>query len=139
MFNFQEMFPNYDVSENGTVFKNGIEMIPFKSNKYLQVVLFDKNGKKRVCGVHTVVAMKYLDYSEGCIVHHIDENTHNNSVNNLCVITKSEHSKLHYKTNKNFRQSVHGGWNRGLKMSEEFCRKASEAAKKRHKQKIMAV
>ena len=30
------------------------------------------------------------------IVHHIDEDKHNNCVQNLCLLTRSEHVKLHH-------------------------------------------
>ena len=51
MYNFAEKYPNYDVDENGIVYKNGEKIKPFKSNKYLQVLLFDLNHKRKVCGV----------------------------------------------------------------------------------------
>ena len=41
MFDFDKMFPDYDVTRDGKVFKNGVEIIPFKSNAYLQVLLYD--------------------------------------------------------------------------------------------------
>ena len=40
LMDFKAEFPNYDVDENGTVYKNGNPIKPFKSNKYLQVLLF---------------------------------------------------------------------------------------------------
>lgn len=135
MYNFKEKFPEYDVDENGTVYKNGKEIIPFKSNDYLQVLLFDVDHKRCVLGVHTVVAMKYLeDYTDGCIVHHKDENKHNNNVNNLEVFkTKAEHIRLHNKNNRTLANytKIYGPHNKGKKMSEDFCRHCSESAKKR--------
>lgn len=134
MYNFQEMFPNYDVDELGRVYKNGVEIKPFKSNKYLQVLLFDTNHKRHIFGVHTVVAMKYLqDYTRGCIVHHIDENTHNNALNNLHILSRCEHSSLHSKGNMRLANYVkeHGPVNKGRKMSKDFCQKCSARAKLR--------
>ena len=32
---------------------------------------------------------------EGRIVHHIDHNHMNNSIDNLCVVTKAEHTRIH--------------------------------------------
>lgn len=129
----QEYFPRYDCDEFGNVFKDGKPAKVFKSNKYLQVLLFDTNNNRRVCGVHTVVAMKYLDYFDGCIVHHKDNNQHNNSVSNLVVMSRTEHASLHGYLNIGFKTMNLGkpAWNRGLKMSEEFCKHCSEGAKRR--------
>lgn len=91
----QEHFPEYDCDEYGNVTKNGEPAKIFKSNKYFQVLLFDKNHKRKVCGVHTVMAMKYLNYFEGCIVHHLDGNTTNNLLSNLEVQSRSQHSHYH--------------------------------------------
>lgn len=131
--NFKEMFPNYDVDKQGNVYKQGILVKPFKSNKYLQVVLVDKEQNKKVLGVHTVVAMKYLNYFKGCVVHHINGNTHDNTLENLEVISRSEHSKLHGKNNEKFKtlNLNKPAWNKGLKMSKEFCEHCSISAKKR--------
>lgn len=139
MFNFKEIFPNYDVDKQGNVYKQGILVKPFKSNKYFQVVLFDKEHNKKVLGVHTIVAMKYLNYFKGCVVHHINGNTHDNSLENLEVISRSEHSKLHGKDNERFKTMNLNkpAWNRGIKMSESFCQHCSISAKKRWKNKAI--
>lgn len=136
MVSFSERFPDYDVTEKGIVYKNGTEMKPFKSNKYLQVSLYDVNHKKYVCGVHTVVAMKYLeDYEDGCVVHHKDGDHHNNNVNNLQVLSRSEHSRMHCTESDRKRIAdyikSHGPSNKGKKMSAEFCKKCSDSAKLR--------
>lgn len=129
MYNFNGIYPDYDVAKDGTVYKNGKEIKPFKSNKYMQVLLFDVEHKRKICGVHTIVAMKYLDYYDGCIVHHIDGNTHNNCVDNLEVYSRVEHSAFHSKGNHHNKGQV--PWNKRIKMSEEFCKKCSESAKNR--------
>lgn len=128
-----EHYPDYDCDESGTIYKKGTPITPFKSNKYLQVCLFDTNHKKHIVGVHTVVAMRYLNYFEGCVVHHLDENTGNNQVSNLVVMTRREHASFHAKQNLTFNLFNKGkvAWNKGLKMSEEFCKHCSESAKKR--------
>ena len=135
---FKTLFPNYDVTEDGRIFKNGIYMKPFKSNKYDQVLLFDADHKRHIMGVHSVVAMKYLpNYYKGCIVHHKDENTHNNSVRNLEILSRAEHARHHVIESEYFRYSRKGvePWNKGLKMSEEFCRKCRESANKNKRQR----
>lgn len=138
MYNFNELFPDYDVTEDGKVYKNGNEVKPFKSNKYLQVLLFDLNHKRKVCGIHTVVAMKYLDYYDGCVVHHKDGNQQNNNLDNLEIYSRSKHASLHNKDNLNLKLYQKGvvPWNKGMKMSEEFCRKCSESAKNRKGRKF---
>ena len=130
----EENYPCYDCDENGNIYKNGTLVKPFKSNKYYQVCLFDGDNKKRVVGVHTVVAMKYLDFFEGCVVHHIDENTHNNNVKNLVVMSRSNHCREHGLKNEYFKNLNKGkaSWNKGMKMSDEFRRHCSEAAIIRH-------
>ena len=47
---------------------------------------------------HHVVLAKHLGLDripEGFVVHHIDNNKSNNDVNNLCLMTRQSHSKLH--------------------------------------------
>lgn len=133
MFNFNEMYPAYDVDEQGNVYKQGHIIKPFKSNKYLQVVLFDKDNNKRVYGVHTIVAMKYLDYFPGCVIHHKNNDTHDNRLINLTVLSRSEHSRLHGMNNARFKELNKNktAWNKGLKMPKEFCKHCSISAKKR--------
>lgn len=130
----EENYPNYDCDEFGNVFKNGELISPFVSNNYLQVCLFDADHIKHTVGVHTVIAMKYLDYYPGCIVHHIDENRSNNNLNNLQVMSLSEHSRQHGLNNAEYLREINIGKipvNKGKKMSEEFCRHCSESAKRR--------
>lgn len=131
---FKAEFPNYDVDENGSVYKNGNPIKPFKSNKYLQVLLFDKSHQRHVVGVHKVVAMKFADdYFDGCVVHHKDGNTLNNCITNLEVMTRSEHCRKHGKENTHIANLNKGkaAWNKGMKMSEEFAKHCQESAIKR--------
>ena len=131
---FATVFPNYDVDENGVVYKDGKIITPFKSNNYLQVLLFDCQHHRHIFGVHTVVAMKYMpDFEKGCVVHHIDGNPHNNILSNLRIYSRSEHSKLHNLGNTTLAKYIKkfGPSNKGKKMSEQFCEKCSESAKKR--------
>lgn len=37
------------------------------------------------------------------VVHHVDENKHNNKIENLLVLSKSEHTSLHHKTGRTFK------------------------------------
>ena len=60
--------------------------------------------------VHT-----HLGYKKDYDIHHLDENTMNNSLSNLVYLTKSEHSKIHNKI--------------GKKLSVETRRKMSDSKK----------
>lgn len=131
---FCDQFPDYTITPDGRVFKGERELKPFHSNKYLQVLLFDSQHKRHIFGVHTLVAWVYIpEFYTGCIVHHKDKDCHNNSVENLEVLSQSEHARRHGKEycaladyNKKY-----GPPNKGKKMSDAFCRKCSESAKKR--------
>jgi hypothetical protein len=130
-------FPRYSVSATGEIwdYDKRRPVKTFKSNEYLQCVLFDKEGKKHVFGVHTVVAMFHcLDYFPGCVVHHVDEDKHNNAASNLCCMTRSKHSAMHYKYSEARFTKVksEGPWNKGKKMSEEFREHCRLAALRRH-------
>ena len=136
--NFLIDYPDYDVDKEGNVYKNGNIIKPFKSNKYLQVLIFDKNHNRRVCGVHTLVATKYIDnYYEGCVVHHKNHNTHDNRVQNLEILSRSLHSRLHGKNNTSLSNyiKINGPWNKGKRMSEEAKKHLSEKRKEMFKNK----
>lgn len=128
----QKNYPRFDCDKEGNVYKDGKPLKPFKSNKHLQVLLFDTNNKRRVAGVHTVVAMKYLPFFEGCVVHHRDENPHNNCLDNLEVYTRQDHTRLHGdQCRKNIiYANKKGAWNKGKKMDEEFSRRCREGIKR---------
>lgn len=134
MNDFYGMFPNYIVEPCGNVFKNGIKLTPFKSNDYLQVLLYDKEHKRHIFGVHTLVAMVHLDnFFNGCVVHHIDGDKKNNDVKNLKIYSRNEHSREHNKNNTTLVDYVknNGPANKGKKMPVDFCKKCSDSAKKR--------
>jgi hypothetical protein len=58
-------------------------------------------GKKYV-REHTLAVKKVLkDFPKGYVVHHIDFNKENNSLDNLCLMTRSEHMKLHQEKLRN--------------------------------------
>lgn len=119
---FMHKYPNYMVTSDGVVYKDGNEMKPFKSNKYLQVVLYDVEHNRHVFGLHTLVAMIYLsDFYSGCVVHHKDGNTHNNNVENLEIMSRSEHSRKHGKEYCAFAEynKKYGSWNKGIPLTME--------------------
>lgn len=126
----------YIVYENGKIFdkKTNETVKQFKSNKYMQCLLFDDDGKRHVLGVHSVVARFHCpDWFEGCVVHHMDENTHNNDVSNLQCLSRSEHCRHHADPSKMVKHvKEHGAWNKGKPWSDESKKKMSESAKRRY-------
>lgn len=127
-------YSSVDCDKEGNVYRNGLLLKPFHSNRYLQVIIFDDCGKKKTCGVHTIVAMKYLDYFDGCVVHHKDHNRQNNRVENLEVYDRKSHCRFHCQESDKFTKSRKGKipWNKGMKMSDEFrehCRQSALSRK----------
>ena len=93
-------FPNYLVSNLGRVcsIRNGIR--EFKKlrpcsgrEEYLNVTLWDKGIKKKIC-IHNLVAKIFIgEVPEGYIVDHIDNNPSHNYVTNLQIITLKENTQ----------------------------------------------
>ena len=129
----EQHFKAYDCDTEGNVFKNGKPISQCNSNGYKQVTMRDENFKRRILGVHVVVAMKYLDYYDGCIVHHKDEDKSNNNLDNLEVLNSPYHKSYHAKRNTKFSQSAKDKepWNKGMKMSDEFRQHCRDSALKR--------
>ena len=131
-------FENVDCDVYGNVYKNGILANQYNSNKYKQVTLKDKAGKSKIYGVHCVVAMKYLDYFDGCVVHHKDGDRSNNCLENLEVLSRKAHLQYHCMQNEKFIRANKGkhAWNYGKKMSKDFCEKCRISAKNRKDRKF---
>lgn len=133
------LLSRYEATDDGHIFdkERNCFVKEFKSNKYLQCQVYDDEGVPHVFGVHQVVArLRCPDWFEGCIVHHSDEDGHNNSPNNLECHSRSKHSRNHiYQSGNQNRLSTyvkkHGPANKGKKMSDEFRNHCSESAKKR--------
>lgn len=74
-----------------------------KNGEYILVVAPDwYRGKKyrgRYCYEHHLVWEKHtgLPVPDGCIVHHKDENKHNNNINNLQLMEQKTHVAMHAK------------------------------------------
>ena len=47
---------------------------------------------RKIIEEHTRIVVKYPK-----VVHHIDKNRENNDINNLVIMTLSEHTKMHFK------------------------------------------
>ena len=128
-------YPDLDCDEFGNIYKNNKLLKQFNSNGYKQIYYKDKNNKRNIFGVHDIVAMKFLNYFENCIVHHEDERKDHNVLWNLSVKSRNDHCRLHAKENKKFCQSQKNKipWNKGLKMDEEFRQKCKDGIKKKHR------
>lgn len=128
-------FPDYAADIYGNVYKiyNMEKISPFNSCGYYQVCLYDLSHKKYTKGVHQVIAMTFMDeYYDGCSVHHKDSDRHNNCLDNLEVLSQSDHARLHVDPNR-LKDYVltNGPANKGKKMSKEFCEHCRESAIKR--------
>ena len=129
--------PNYSADEFGNVYnENGIRIKQFNSNGYKQVLLFDNDHNRIIKGVHQIVAEAHNpDFYDGCIVHHKDENKQNNNVENLEVMSKSDHCKLHADPSNVIKYiKQNGPTNKGQKMSKNFRESCRRAAIKRYKE-----
>lgn len=110
-----EGFQDYYVSSAGNVWreKNNEFYLRLKPNSQYQVVLC-ANGQMKQMRVHRLVAMafvpvpnKYADIQiDELEVHHINFNHFDNRASNLQWLTKTEHKKLHSKSEvTSFRKS----------------------------------
>lgn len=127
-------FSRYTIQKNGVILNDfNVPIKYFKSNKYLQCYMVDDEGVSHVFGVHTVIAREHCpEWLPGCVVHHRDGNCHNNNVDNLECMSRSKHSAQHANPAAIiYRAKTVGPANKGKSMSEEFCKKCSESAKRR--------
>lgn len=128
-------YDNFEADRAGNIYKNSQLITPFKSSGYFQVCLTRSGHTRVVKGVHQVVSMTFdPNYYEGCVVHHIDGNKHNNQFSNLKVESRSEHARHHADPNRLVNHiKQHGPANKGKKMSSEFCEKCRKSAIERAK------
>lgn len=87
-----------------TMYKNRSKLIGTKSvtsHGYIKVYVQDSHPySKRYCGSileHVLVMENYLKRAveKNEVVHHIDTNKKNNDINNLDIMTATEHNKCH--------------------------------------------
>jgi len=68
---------------------------PYMRGGYENYILWSKNKPKSFLA-HRLVASTFIrELSINEVVHHINDNPFNNSINNLAIMTRSEHSALH--------------------------------------------
>lgn len=119
-------FPNYLISNLGRVcsIRNGIR--EFKKlrpcsgrEEYLNVTLWDKGIKKKIC-IHNLVAKIFIgEVPEGYIVDHIDNNPSHNYVTNLQIITLKENTQkaAKHSYNMTIASKVKGGFKYDLRVA----------------------
>lgn len=119
-------FPNYLVSNLGRVcsIRNGIR--EFKKlrpcsgrEEYLNVTLWDKGIKKKIC-IHNLVAKIFIgEVPEGYIVDHIDNNPSHNYVTNLQIIALKENTQkaAKHSYNMTIASKVKGGFKYDLRVA----------------------
>lgn len=78
--------------------------------------------------IHQWQMHTHIGYKEGLVIHHLDHDKMNNSLENLVYITQSEHAKLHMKGENNPMFGKTGGMY-GKHHSLETKKKMSEAQK----------
>lgn len=78
-----------------------------KKDGYVQITMGENKGR----GLHVVIMEEKIGrklFANEC-VHHIDHNKHNNNIENLALMTRSEHAALHAKENNEKRERLKNG------------------------------
>ena len=96
-------FPRYEVTEDGEIFnEDGHKLKPeLTRNGYLRVSLSNDSVNHKRMLVHRLVATTFIP-NPGNLpqVDHINEIKTDNRLENLQILTHSEHTSLHNKTKK---------------------------------------
>ena len=127
-------YDHFEADRMGNIYKDGILINPFNSSGYLQICLTSPGKRRVVKGAHQIISMTFdPNYYEGCVVHHEDENKHNNRYVNLTVESRIDHARHHADPNRLVDYIKRNGpANKGKKMSKEFCEHCRQSALKRH-------
>ena len=98
-------FSNYEISNFGNLRNKTTKNIIKSSIKsgYLTVSLKDDNGERKSIKIHRLVALTFIPNLENKpFIHHINFNSHDNSVDNLCWATMNEIMEYYNINNKKF-------------------------------------
>lgn len=110
-----KVYEDYLIDENGII---------YDLNGNIQKTYLYKNRPLfKAHGVHKYVVHSFIGYVENKVIHHINENKHDNSLSNLVYLDPGEHLSLH--------KSGKTPWNKGKKMylTEEARKRMSDAKK----------
>ena len=102
-----------------------------------------KDGRQyfHCIAIHAIQAHTHYGYKKGLVIHHLDKNPMNNTLENLVYLTQSEHVAIHNKDKKGFKHSEETkrlfsekrkgkqSPNKGKKLSDETKKKLSIACK----------
>lgn len=80
--------------------------------------------KSKRMGEHKKVFLLKIgltELPEKFVVHHLDENTKNNNIDNLAIITITAHNRIHSHTpwNKGLKAGLSEKWDKALELSQE--------------------
>jgi len=72
----------------------------FDDNGYIRINKYLGNGKRKMPLQHDLVMEEHIGrkLKPDEVVHHVDRNRSNNDITSLQLMTRSEHSKLHYES-----------------------------------------
>jgi len=93
------------------------------SNSGYTMSEFNINRKMKKINVHRLVYETFIgEIFDKNIIHHIDQDKSNNSVNNLIQMNYIEHNNIH----------SHEAWNKGSKTSKETINKSTKKRKENY-------